>query len=79
MPDPLHSHTPTAGFDYSLDALTIADLTDSLLAKYSGGFITSADDYADVVPQVIDINHGSFTSTVQASFFPLVVVRTEPA
>ena len=75
MPDPLHSHSPTAGFDYSLDAITIPDLTDRLLAKHSGGFISSADEYADIIPQVIDINHGSFTSTAHASFFPLVVVR----
>ncbi|MBC3791424.1 DEAD/DEAH box helicase [Spirosoma utsteinense] len=67
-----------AGFDYNLEAITIPTLTDSLLAKHSNGFISSADEYADVVPQVIDINHGSFTSASRAAFFPLVVVRQTP-
>jgi hypothetical protein len=75
MPDQPNSHSQTAGFDYSLDGVTIPDLTDSLLAKHSGGFISSADEYTDIVPLVIDINHGSFTSTANTSFFPLVVVR----
>ncbi|WP_052731101.1 DEAD/DEAH box helicase [Spirosoma radiotolerans] len=60
---------------YRLEAITIPTLTDSLLAKHSGGFVSSSEEYGDIVPQVIDLNHGSFTSTATGAHFPLVVVR----
>ncbi|AUD03715.1 DEAD/DEAH box helicase [Spirosoma pollinicola] len=60
---------------YCLEGITISTLTDSLLAKHSGGFVSSADDYADIVPQLIDLHHGSFTTASRSAYFPLVVVR----
>ncbi|GAB3722887.1 DEAD/DEAH box helicase [Spirosoma lituiforme] len=65
---------------YWLESITIPDLNDSLLAKHSGGFVSSAEAYEDVRAQVIDINHGSFTTASTGVNFPLVVVRqTEPS
>ncbi|RYF58315.1 MAG: ATP-dependent helicase, partial [Cytophagaceae bacterium] len=73
-------NSPAEAVDYLLEAVTISTLTDSLLARHSGGFISPSEAYGDILPQVIDLNHGSFTSTSRAENFPLVVVRqTEEA
>ena len=60
---------------YWLESITIPTLTDSLLAKHSGGFVSSSEAYGDIRAQVIDVNHGSFTSTSPTADFPLVNVR----
>ncbi|GAB3791910.1 hypothetical protein GCM10028819_01200 [Spirosoma humi] len=66
---------PLEAVDYRLEAVTISTLTNSLLARHSGGFVSSAEAYEDILPQVIDLNQGSFTSLSHAENFPLVVVR----
>ncbi|SOD99583.1 DEAD/DEAH box helicase [Spirosoma fluviale] len=62
-------------YDYRLDAVTVPTLTDSLLAMHSGGFLTSADSYADIIPTSISVDQGTFTTASRVAYFPVVVVR----
>ena len=75
---PARSDSPNSlnvPYDYILETITIPSLTDSLLTKHSGGFVSSLDGYADIQPQAIAVNQGSFTSSSRVIYFPTVVVK----
>ncbi|MVM38293.1 ATP-dependent helicase [Spirosoma sp. HMF3257] len=68
MPD--HAQNDT----YCLEGITIPSLTDSLLARHSAGFSSFSDGYADIQPNEITVNQGSFVGASRLTYFPTVAV-----
>ncbi|GAB3019418.1 DEAD/DEAH box helicase [Spirosoma pulveris] len=76
MPYPSENSDSTSfAYDYRLDSVTVPTLTDSQLALHSGGFLSSADAYADIIPTHIDVDQGTFTTASRVAYFPIVTVQ----
>ncbi|GAB2561385.1 DEAD/DEAH box helicase [Spirosoma aerophilum] len=76
MPLPPDNRNPDhESCDYRLDGVTIPTLTDSAIARHSGGFLPTTDDYAGILPETIEVDQGLFTSASRVAYFPFVSVR----
>ncbi|GAB3882181.1 DEAD/DEAH box helicase [Spirosoma agri] len=62
-------------YDYELEGVTIATLSDSVLRQHSSGGVSPMDGYPDVQPLVIELNLASFATTSRVAYFPTVVVQ----
>ncbi|WP_338876300.1 SNF2-related protein [Spirosoma sp. SC4-14] len=75
MPDNAESvNSSDSPFDYRLESLTIPDLTDSVLARHSLGWMSDATELSAIQPLVISVDQGSFTSASRLTYFPTVTV-----